>query len=353
MDTRATPSLEIGRLKLESRAMLAPMAGVCDSPFKRVVRQFDRKSLLSTEIVNSDALLVGDREMRERIRLYPEETPAALQIAGHEPEPLARAALIAQEAGADLIDINCGCPSAQLVKSGNGAALMRDPMKVARLYEAVRRVTHVPMTVKMRLGWDADHLTGLAIARIAEACGADAVWIHGRTAVQQYSGVADWETIRMIKSELRIPVIGNGDIFTPEDARERFLCSGVDAVAIGRGAMGNPWIFKRVDHFLKTGELLPEPTLRERIETAALQCRFLIEEIGEQRGVLESRKHVAWYTKGLPDSGELKATVNGARTAEALCEALDRYLDAASDPDRLPDPKLVGTLVDAKWQRYK
>lgn len=344
--------LKIGSLQLESLAMLAPMAGVCDSPFKRVVRHFDTQSLLSTEIVNSDALLAGDREMRDRIRLRAEEAPAALQIAGHDPTALARAAAIAQDAGADLIDINCGCPSPQLVKSGNGAALLKDPSKLAPLYEAVRRVTRVPMTVKMRLGWDADRQTVFEVARIAQECGADAVWIHGRTAVQQYSGLADWDTIGAVKATLRIPVIGNGDIFTPEDARERMERSGVDAVAIGRGAMGNPWIFRRVDHYLKTGELLPEPTLLERIETLRLQCRYLVEDIGEHRGVLESRKHVAWYTKGLPDTGGLRRAVNAAGSLSALEAALDRYLSSQPDPHLLPRAEWLGTLVDPKWQRY-
>ncbi|HEY9900312.1 MAG TPA: tRNA dihydrouridine synthase DusB [Pantanalinema sp.] len=345
--------LTIGSLKLESLAMLAPMAGVCDSPFKRVVRHFDTKSLLSTEIVNSDALLVGNREMLERIRLRPEESPAALQIAGHAPEPLARAAAIAQEAGADLIDINCGCPSPQLVKSGNGAALMKDPARVGALYSAVRKVTRVPMTVKMRLGWDVDSLTVFEIARIAQECGADAVWIHGRTAVQQYAGTADWDLIGQVKRSLRIPVIGNGDVFTPEDARARMARSGVDAIAIGRGAMGNPWIFRRVDHYLRTGELLPEPTLSERLAAARLQCRYLIEEIGERRGVLECRKHVTWYTKGLPDTAELKQAINAAQGAQEVYDALERYLHAQPDPDALPDPANVGQLVDAKWQRYR
>lgn len=345
--------LRIGTLAIESLAMLAPMAGVCDGPFKRVVRHFDTKSLLSTEIVNSDALISGNREMLERIRLRPEESPAALQIAGHAPEPLARAAEIAQEAGANLIDINCGCPSPQLVKSGNGAALMKAPEKVGALFSAVRKVTRVPMTVKMRLGWDANLLTVFELARIAQECGADAVWIHGRTAVQQYAGVADWDLIAEVKRQLTIPVIGNGDVFTPQDAKRAWERSGVDAIAIGRGAMGNPWIFKRVDRYLRTGELLPEPTLAERLEAARLQCLYLFEEIGERRGVLECRKHVGWYTKGLPDTLPLKQAVNSAQTAQAVYDALARYLDAQPDPGALPDPSNVGELVDAKWQRFR
>ena len=344
--------LRIGSLELSSRAMLAPMAGVCDSPFKRVVRRFDRNSLLSTEIVNADALLAGNREMRERLRLHPDEHPADLQIAGHEPEQLARAAVLAQEAGADLVDINCGCPSPQLVRSGNGAALLKHPERLARLYEAVRKVTTVPMTVKMRLGWD-DPETVLAVARIAENCGADAIWVHGRTAVQQYRGLADWKAIAEVKRQVHIPVIGNGDILTPEDGRDQLRESGVDAVAVGRGAMGNPWIFSAIDHLLRTGERLPDPDLATRLETLRWQCRWLVEEVGEARGILECRKHVGWYLKGLPDAASLRMAANQAATLTEIEQALDRYLDTQPDHGIRPREELVGTLVDAKWQRYR
>lgn len=344
--------LRIGSLELKSRVMLAPMAGVCDGPFKRVVRLFDPHSLLSTEIVNSDALLVGNREMLERIKLHPSESPAALQISGHEAKPLALAARLAEAAGANLIDLNCGCPSPQLVKSGNGAALLKDPSRLAPIFEAVRKVTTVPFTVKLRLGWDERH-TGAEVARIAQECGADAVWVHGRTAVQQYQGHADWESIKVIKAQLHIPVIGNGDVFTPQEARDRFNESGVDAIAIGRGAMGNPWIFRRANHYIQTGELLSEPTLAERIETLRVQCSYLIAEIGEQRGVPECRKHVSWYVKGLPDTQDLKAAVNTAKSLEDISHALEVYLHSQPDPSLVADSRHAGVLIDAKWQRYR
>lgn len=345
-------SWRLGTLELRSRAMLAPMAGVCDSPFKRVVRHFDRDSLLSSEIVNSDALLAGDAEMLERLRLHPEEHPAALQISGHEPEPLARAAALAAAAGADLVDLNCGCPSPALVKSGNGAALMRDPSQLARLFAAVRAATPGPMSVKLRLGWDEARMTGLQVAQLAAACGADAVWIHGRTAVQGYNGRADWEAIARIKEQLSIPVIGNGDLFTPEDALAAYRLSGVDAVALGRGAMGAPWIFQQVDTLLRTGERLPDPTLGVRLMALELQLTYLVEDIGERRGVREARKHVAWYTRGLPDAHALVARVNRVTTARELGEAIAHYA-ATHDPGLRPAPELLGELVDAKWRRYR
>lgn len=345
--------LRIGGLALRSRVMLAPMAGICDGPFKRVVRRFDAHSLLSTELVNGEAWLRGSHEMAHRMKLHPEETPVAIQLSGHDPAFLAAAAAKAEAEGADLVDLNFGCPAPHLINSGNGAALLRDPGVVAPIFEAVRRAIKVPMTVKMRIGWDPERMTGLEIARIAEACGADAVWVHGRTKVQGYGGQADWEALRAFKQALRIPVIGNGDVFTPEVAAARIRDYGVDAVAIGRGAMGNPWIFKRADHYVRTGELLPEPTLLERIETCRLQIRFLVEELGERLGVPESRKHVAWYGKGLPGLAPLRDATNKARTLAELDAALDAYLEAQPDLTIPADPALYGELVDPKWMRYK
>lgn len=345
--------LTIGTLALRSLVMLAPMAGICDGPFKRVVRRFDHDSLLSTELVNGESWVRGSHDMAARAVLRPGESPVALQLSGHDPVFLALAAAKAQEEGADLVDFNLGCPSSHIISSGNGAALLRDPSVVAPLFTAVRRAITVPMTVKMRLGWDDSLRTGLEIALIAEACGADAVWVHGRTKSQGYGGQADWLALREFKEKLKIPVIGNGDIFTPQDAQEKRALAGVDAVAIGRGAMGNPWIFKRANHFILTGELLPEPTLLERIETARLQCQFLLEELGETLGVRESRKHVAWYVKGLPETQALRTAVNQATTALALNQALDRYVDDQPDLDVVARPEFYGTLVDPKWQRYK
>lgn len=351
--TVAAPVLRIGSLALNSLVMLAPMAGVCDSPFKRLVRHFDRDSLLSTELVNGEAWLRGHYMMAERSTLHPDESPVALQLSGHDPHFLAEAARKAEAEGADLIDLNFGCPSPPLINSGNGAALLRDPAAAGPIFEAVRKAVRVPLTVKMRLGWDDTRHTGLEIARMAEACGLDAVWVHGRTKVQGYTGAADWEALRAFKAALKIPVIGNGDVFTPEDARARMDLAGVDGIAIGRGAMGNPWIFRRANHYLLTGELLPEPTLLERIETARLQCRYLVDDIGERTGVPECRKHVAWFVKGLPDTASLRAGVNRAQTLSELDAALDAYLEAQPDLTVTARAEWMGTLVDPKWQRYK
>ncbi len=346
-------ALRIGSLTLRSVVMLAPMAGICDGPFKRVVRRFDVDSLLSTELVNGEAWLRGSHEMAHRMKLRPEESPVAIQLSGHDPAFLAAAAAKAEAEGADLVDLNFGCPAPHLINSGNGAALLRDPAIVAPIFKAVRAAIKVPMTVKMRIGWDADTMTGLEIARIAEACGADAVWVHGRTKVMGYGGKADWKALEAFKAALRIPVIGNGDVFTPEDARDRLAESGLDAVAIGRGAMGNPWIFKRANHLIQTGELLPEPTLLERIETCRLQVRYLVEEMGEPLGVPECRKHVTWYVKGLPNIAPLRDGANRARTLADLETALDAYLEAQPDLTVPARPELYGELIDPKWMRYR
>lgn len=346
-------ALKIGNLALRSCAMLAPMAGVCDSPFKRVVRRFDRHSLLSTELVNGEAWLRGNHEMAQRVVLHPDETPVALQLSGHDPDFLARAAAKAESIGADLVDLNLGCPAPHLVNSGNGAALLRVPDQVAPMFTAVRKAIRVPFTVKLRIGWDEHQMTGLEIARIAQECGADAIWVHGRTKVQAYGGTADWDAVRQFQEALSIPVIGNGDIFTPQDALDRMQRSGVRAVAIGRGSMGNPWIFKRVDHYVRTGELLPEPTLAERVETARLQCHFLVEELGERLGVPECRKHVTWYVKGLPETQALRAAANQAKSLAELDRALDAYMEAQPDLEIAAEPALYGELVDPKWMRYR
>lgn len=345
--------LRIGSLALRSQVMLAPMAGICDGPFKRVVRKFDQDSLLSTELVNGEAWLRGSHEMAHRMKLHPEESPVAIQLSGKDPAFLAAAAAKAEAEGADLVDLNFGCPAPHLISSGYGAALLRDPSVVAPIFEAVRAAIKVPMTVKMRVGWDEKAMTGLEIARIAEACGADAVWVHGRTKVMGYGGKADWNAVAGFKAALKIPVIGNGDVFTPQDAADRLRESGVDAIAIGRGAMGNPWIFKRANHFVQTGELLPEPTLLERVETCRLQVRFLVEEMGEVLGVPECRKHVTWYVKGLPAIAPLRDAANRAKTLAELEAALDAYLEAQPDLTVPARPELYGELIDPKWMRYK
>jgi len=351
--TRAQTPLKLGSLVLNSRVMLAPMAGICDGPFKRVVRRFDTHSLLSTELVNGEAWLKGHHEMAQRMMLHPDETPVAIQLSGHDPAFLAAAAAKAETEGADLVDLNFGCPAPHLITSGNGAALLKDPSRVGPIFTAVRKAVKVPVTVKMRLGWDETLMTGLEIARIAEAHGLDAVWIHGRTKVMGYGGTADWQAIAAFKEKLNIPVIGNGDILTPQDAWERFSASGVDGIAVGRGAMGNPWIFKRAQHYMSTGELLPEPTLLERVETCRVQCRYLVEEMGERHGVPECRKHVAWYVRGLPHITPLRQSANGAQSLPALEAALDAYLEAQPDLSIPARPELYGELIDPKWMRYR
>jgi tRNA-dihydrouridine synthase B len=353
----------IGDLVLNSRVFLSPMAGVCDRPFKRLVRLYDQEALLSTELVNGEAWLRGDREMERRIGLGPSETPVALQLSGHHPEFLARAAAKAQEMGADLLDLNLGCPTPHIVNNGNGAALLRDPNILPPLFSAIREAVSIPFTIKIRLGWDDDNLTGAQIAHMAQECGVDAIWIHGRTKVQGYKGESDWAQIDDIASNLSIPVIGNGDITTPEMGVARLNQTRVKAIAIGRGAMGNPWIFKQTEHLYQTDELLPKPTLKQHIEAAKMMLLFLCEDIcpedwkpgddhpSEVHATREMRKHLNWFLKGFPQAKEAVKNLNQQNNYNSVIHTLDNYL-ADLDDDLVSDQNLWGKLVDPKWQRY-
>ncbi|MGB4503523.1 MAG: tRNA dihydrouridine synthase DusB, partial [Syntrophaceticus sp.] len=228
--------------------------------------------------------------------------------------------------GAALVDINMGCPTPKIVKNGEGSALMRDLPRAAEIIAAVVEAVNVPVTVKMRRGWAAGETTALELSMLAEECGAAAVAVHGRTRDQFYSGKADWGIISLVKKAVKIPVIGNGDITTPEDASRMFEKTGCDAVMIGRGALGNPWIFQRTVHFIKTRELLPEPSARERIQTARRHFDLAVKLKGAEVAVLQMRKQLAWYVKGLPGAAKRRSRINSCKTAEEVQELLDAYL---------------------------
>lgn len=306
--------MKFNDFEIDSRVYLAPMAGVTDLPFRLICKRLGC-GLLYTEMINSKALCYGDENTKRMLNILDEELPVAVQIFGSEPEYMGGAAKILNDYPNQILDINMGCPAPKVVKNGDGSALMRNPELAKRVITSVVENSKKPVTVKIRKGWDSNSLNALEIAKIAEECGVAAVAVHGRTREEYYSGRADWDIVTEIKSELKIPVIGNGDIYSVELAKEMMDKSGCDAIMIGRGAQGNPWIFKRIDHYLKTGEILPPPTSEEKINIAIEHLRLSVDVHGEYVAVREMRKHIGWYLKGLKNSARMRDEINKLETA--------------------------------------
>jgi tRNA-dihydrouridine synthase B len=284
--------------------------------------------LVYSEMVSDKGLIYDNAHTKKMLAIKEPERPVALQIFGSEPESMGQAAKIVAGAGADIIDINMGCPTLKIVKNGEGSALMRKPELAYRIIAAVVAAAgKVPVTVKFRKGWDEKSVNAVEIAKLAEQAGAAAVSVHGRTREQFYSGFADWNSIREVKQAVRIPVIGNGDIRTPQDAKRMLTETGCDGIMIGRGAQGNPWIFRQVAHYLATGEVLPSPGLKERIDMLLRHLDMLVEHKGEYIGIREMRSHAAWYTKGLPKSAELRLKFNQAISRENFIHIMENYRD--------------------------
>lgn len=297
---------------------LAPMAGVTDIAFRTICREKGAE-LTYTEMVSSKGLVHNDEKSRSLLRLGKDEHPCCAQIFGSEPATMATAAAMAAEiSGADMIDINMGCPTPKIVSNGDGSALMRDPDLVAAIISAVVEASPVPVTVKIRKGWDNSSVNCVEIAKIAEENGAHAICVHGRTRTQLYSGKADWDAIRDVKNAVSIPVIANGDVFSEEDAVRILEHTGADMVMIGRGALGNPWIFARTAAILYGRRPPDPPTLDEICDTALYQFEILMENKGERVACLEMRKHFAWYLKGIPYAGRYKEKITKVSTKEQL-----------------------------------
>lgn len=321
----ATNEVKIGGLTIPNPVFLAPMAGFTDKPFRMLAHEYGC-GLVYTEMVSSEAIIYNSKKTACLFDLSGEDYPVGVQIFGSDPDKMAKAAQVVVEQGAALVDINMGCPAPKIVKNGEGSALMRDLPRAAAIIEAVSQAVPVPVTVKMRRGWASGELTAVELSVLAEEKGAAAVAVHGRSRDQFYSGQADWGIIRLVKKAVAIPVIGNGDIWEPEDAREMIEETGCDAVLLGRGALGNPWLCRRALHLLQKGEMLPEPEAVERIELARRHFDLAVELKGAALALLQMRKHLAWYLKGLPGAARRRSEVNNARSVGEVQALLDAYL---------------------------
>lgn len=310
--------------EVENEVFLAPMAGVTDLPFRLICKELGC-GLLYTEMINAKALCYDDKNTKKMLNILDEEHPVAVQIFGSEPEFMGKAAQILNDYPNEILDINMGCPAPKVVKNGDGSALMRNPKLAGQVLDQVVKNSKKPVTLKIRKGWDDNSVNALEIAKIAEDCGICAITIHGRTREQYYSGQADWDIIGEVKSQLSIPVIGNGDVTSVEDAIRIKDHTGCDAIMIGRGAQGNPWIFKRIDHYMKTGQLLDPPSKDEKIDIAIKHMDLAIKEHGEYVAVREMRKHIGWYLKGMKHSARFRDQINHMVTAKEVIDTLNQY----------------------------
>ena len=313
----------IGSVTLPNQLILAPMAGVTDLAFRQICREHGA-GLTVTEMASAKALEYGDKKTPRLLRLARGEHPASAQIFGSDPACMARSAKRALElSGCDIIDINMGCPAPKIVGNGDGSALMKSPDLAARIVAAVKQAVPVPVTVKFRMGWDAQSVNCVEFARLCERAGADMVAVHGRTRSQQYSGTANWDIIRAVKEAVSIPVAANGDVFTPQDVPRILAHTGADFVMIGRGSLGDPWIFERAHALMQTGVLPPLPPFAERIDTAVRQIELAVADKGERVALLEARKHVNWYLKGVSHVRDFKKRISALTRLDELYALAD------------------------------
>lgn len=315
--------LKIGDVILDNNVILAPMAGVTDLPFRLLCRE-QGAGLVCMEMVSAKAIFYNNKNTEELLEIHPEEKPASLQLFGSDPLIVADMAKRIEERPFAILDFNMGCPVPKVVNNGEGSALMRDQKLTEKLLAGLVKAVKKPVTVKIRKGFDEEHCNAVEIAKIAESCGVAAVTIHGRTREQYYSGRADWECIHQVKEAVRIPVIGNGDVDSPQAARDMLEQTGCDGVMIGRAAQGNPWIFREVSSFLESGILIPRPGNGERRKLILRHARLQMEVKGEYTAVREMRKHLAWYTAGMPHSARFRQTINTMETMQELFDGIEK-----------------------------
>ena len=315
--------LKIGNVELKNNILLAPMAGITDLPFRLICEKFE-PGLVCTEMVSSKAIFYGDEKTKKLMNLKGEKRPVSIQIFGSDLEAFEYATKYVSNL-ADIIDINMGCPAPKVVKNGDGSKLLLDLEKAKDILETVVKNSKVPVTLKFRKGWDSEHIVATEIAKIAQRAGISAITIHGRTRAEYYSGKADLEIIKKVKEAVKIPVIGNGDVVDEESAKEMFEKTGVDGIMIGRASMGNPWIFKKIKYYLETGEKLPEITSDEKLKIIKEHLNLLVNEKGEDVAIKEFRKHLAAYSKNLPNSSNFRVRVNAIDDRLELEKVLDEY----------------------------
>ncbi|MDD4629913.1 MAG: tRNA dihydrouridine synthase DusB [Eubacteriales bacterium] len=317
--------MNIGNVSLNNPFFLAPLAGITDSPFRRICKE-QGAGLVYSEMISGKGLYYNDKATERLLRIYEDEKPVAFQIFGSEPDIIADAAKRLANRENCILDINMGCPVPKVIKNGEGSALLKNPDLVGAIVEAAVSSAGKPVTVKIRIGWDAESINAVQIAKVAEAAGADAIGVHGRTREQYYSGKADWDVIRQVKKAVSIPVIGNGDVFSGIDAIRLIEYTGCDFVMIARGALGNPWIFREALTLWKGQTPPPPPTIEEKIELILRHFDLLLEEKGEYAAVREMRKHAGWYLKGIPGSAAVRRELNSVIGAEILKEKLSQIL---------------------------
>ena len=316
--------IKIGNVELDNNLILAPMAGVTNLPFRIICEKFE-PGMVCTEMASSKAIFYNDQKTRRLLNTEGEKRPISFQIFGSDEETMGYTAKYMSKI-ADIIDINMGCPAPKVVKNGDGSKLLLDLEKAKRIMKVVVENSSVPVTVKIRKGWDKENIVAVQVAKIAEEVGISAITIHGRTRSEFYTGKADWDIIKEVKNSVKIPVIGNGDIVDEETAYQMFEKTGVDGIMIGRGSFGNPWIFRNIKHFLITGEKLPSPTNSERLNIIKEHIELAVEEKGEM-AIKELRKHIAWYTKNLKNSSEFRNSINMIETKEQLIKTLNEYFE--------------------------
>lgn len=317
--------MKIGNIEIENCLALGPMAGVTDLPFRLLCKEMGC-NMLYTEMVSAKAILYKNKNTKELLNIDKNEHPVGVQLFGSDPDIMAQIAAKVEEGECDFIDINMGCPVPKIVNNGEGSALLKQPKLVEEILTKMVKAVNKPVTVKIRKGFENGTVYAVEIAKIAESCGVSAIAVHGRTREQYYSGKADWDVIKDVKKAVKIPVIGNGDIFSAEDAKAMKEYTGCDGLMVARGARGNPWIFREIKEYLENGNVIDKPTINDIREMIIRHAKMLVNYKGEYTGIREMRKHIAWYTAGLPHSAELRRMCNQIETMENLVETVNAKL---------------------------